>query len=41
VLQLQLHHQPVTFKTYVADHSGALLQSQKDSTPFVRALFAG
>jgi pimeloyl-ACP methyl ester carboxylesterase len=40
VRKLQANHQPVTFKTYDADHSGTLLRSQKDTHPFVRRLFA-
>jgi hypothetical protein len=39
VLQLEANHQPVTFKTYPTDHSGALVQSQKDEIPFVANLF--
>jgi pimeloyl-ACP methyl ester carboxylesterase len=38
--RLKVNRQPVTFKTYLADHSGTLVQSQKDAIPFVRALFA-
>jgi hypothetical protein len=37
---LEANHQPVTFKTYDADHSGTLIASQKDTHPFVRRLFA-
>lgn len=39
--KLQANGQPVTFKTYNADHSETLVQSQQDTIPFVRALFAG
>ena len=39
VRKLQANHQPLTFKTYDADHSGTLLRSQKDTHPFVRRLF--
>jgi secretory lipase/prolyl oligopeptidase family protein len=41
VAQLEANHQPVTFKTYPTDHSGALVQAQKDEIPYVRALFNG
>jgi len=41
VARLQANGEPVTFKTYDTDHSGALLQSQRDTHPFVRRLFAG
>ena len=33
--------EPVTFKTYAKDHSGTLIESQRDTIPFVRGLFAG
>ena len=36
---LETNGEPVTFKTYPADHSGALIQSQEDTIPFVRRLF--
>jgi hypothetical protein len=39
VAQLEANHQPVTFKTYPTDHSGALVQAQKDEIPFVARLF--
>lgn len=39
VAKLEANRQPLTFKAYPTDHSGALLQSQADTTPFVRALF--
>jgi hypothetical protein len=32
--------EPLTFKAYDSDHSGALLRSQRDTHPFVRRLFA-
>ena len=35
VAALQANGEPVTFKTYPADHSGALIQSQRDTIPFV------
>ena len=38
--ELKANHEPLTFKTYDADHSGTLLESQKDTHPFVRKLFA-
>ncbi|TSD99407.1 lipase [Skermania sp. ID1734] len=40
VARLMANRQPVTFKTYLADHSGTLIQSRRDSVPFVRALFS-
>ena len=40
VAKLKANGQPVTFKTYASDHSGALIASQADTHPFVRALFA-
>jgi hypothetical protein len=39
VARLEANHQPVTFKSYASDHSGALVQSQKDAIPFVAKLF--
>jgi Secretory lipase len=38
---LRENDQPLTFRAYDADHSGALLRSQRDTHPFVRRLFAG
>src|SRR5215218_4359912 len=38
--KLRANHQPLTFKSYDADHSGTLLESQTDTHPFVRKLFA-
>jgi pimeloyl-ACP methyl ester carboxylesterase len=38
--KLKANHEPLTFKTYDTDHSGTLLESQKDTHPFVRRLFA-
>jgi hypothetical protein len=38
--KLRANDEPLTFKSYDADHSGALLESQKDTHPFVRKLFA-
>jgi len=38
--KLKANHEPLTFKPYHADHSGTLLESQKDTHPFVRKLFA-
>jgi hypothetical protein len=38
--KLQANGQPVTFKTYPTDHDGTVSASQKDTIPFVRALFA-
>lgn len=32
--------EPVTFKAYANDHSGTMTESQPDTIPFVRALFA-
>jgi hypothetical protein len=40
VQKLKANHEPLTFRAYDADHSGALLASQKDTHPFVRRLFA-
>jgi Secretory lipase len=40
VRRLQANGEPVTFKSYDADHSGTLLRSQRDTHPFVRRLFA-
>jgi hypothetical protein len=37
---LEANGQPITFKAYPADHDGTVLQSQKDTIPFVRKLFA-
>jgi pimeloyl-ACP methyl ester carboxylesterase len=39
VAALEANHQPVTFKTYLTDHSGALVQAQRDEIPFVAHLF--
>ena len=39
VARLTMNGQPVTFRPYDADHSGALVQSQADTIPFVAALF--
>ncbi|WP_072806930.1 lipase family protein [Rhodococcoides yunnanense] len=39
VAQLKANGQDVTLHTYPTDHSGALLQSQADSVPFVKHLF--
>ena len=39
VAQMKLNGQDVTLHTYPTDHSGALLQSQADSIPFVQRLF--
>jgi hypothetical protein len=36
---LETNGEPVTFKTYPADHSGTLIRSQTDTIPFVRRLF--
>src|SRR5829696_342777 len=33
--KLKANHEPLTFKTYNTDHSGTLLESQKDTHPFV------
>jgi hypothetical protein len=38
--KLVANHQPVRFRTYLNDHSGTLIASQRDTHPFVRALFA-
>lgn len=38
---LTANGEPVTFKTYPTDHSGTLIESQADTIPFVRELFAG
>jgi hypothetical protein len=38
--RLMANREPLTFKSYDADHSGTLLESQRDSHPFVRDLFA-
>ena len=40
VVKLRANRQPLTFKSYDADHSGTLLASQRDTHPFVRGLFA-
>lgn len=40
VAKLEANRQPVTFKTYLSDHSGTMVQSQADTIPFVQALFA-
>jgi fermentation-respiration switch protein FrsA (DUF1100 family) len=40
VATLQANHQPVTFKTYDTDHSGALIQAERDEIPFIAELFA-
>jgi pimeloyl-ACP methyl ester carboxylesterase len=40
VERLQANRQPLTFKSYDNDHSGTLLESQQDTHPFVRRLFA-
>ena len=40
VQRLQANRQPLTFKTYDTDHSGTVIQSQEDTHPFVRKLFA-
>lgn len=39
VARLTANGQPVTFRTYDADHSGTLVQSQADTIPFVAQLF--
>lgn len=39
VAQLKANGQDVTLHTYPTDHSGAVLQSQSDSIPFVKHLF--
>lgn len=39
VAQMTANGEPVTLRTYPTDHSGALLQSQADSIPFVKRLF--
>lgn len=39
VAQMKLNGQDVRLHTYPTDHSGALLQSQADSIPFVKQLF--
>lgn len=38
---LKSHREPLTFKTYPADHSGTLTVSLKDTAPFVKRLFRG
>ncbi|MBN1528984.1 MAG: hypothetical protein JW895_07980 [Thermoleophilaceae bacterium] len=40
VRALRQNGEPLTFKSYDADHSGTLIASQKDTRPFVRKLFA-
>jgi hypothetical protein len=40
VQALRRNDEPVTFKTYDNDHSGTLVESQRDTVPFVRRLFA-
>jgi hypothetical protein len=40
VQALRANDEPLTFRAYDADHSGALLRSQRDTHPFVRRLFA-
>ncbi|MEO6472555.1 MAG: lipase family protein [Aeromicrobium sp.] len=39
VAALILKGQPVTFKTYPTDHSGALIASEKDTAPYIADLF--
>lgn len=39
VAALVANGEPVTFKTYNTDHSGALVESQADTIPFVANLF--
>ncbi|MDJ0393956.1 lipase family protein [Rhodococcus sp. G-MC3] len=39
VAQMKANGQDVTLHTYPSDHSGAMLQSQTDSLPFVKQLF--
>ena len=39
VKKLKANDEPLTFKSYEADHSGTLLESQKHTHPFVRKLF--
>ncbi len=41
VAQMTANGQDVTLHTYPSDHSGAMLQSQADSIPFVAGLFRG
>lgn len=38
---LQANGQPLTFRAYPTDHSGAMSASLPDTTPFVRSLFDG
>jgi hypothetical protein len=38
--KLLANREPLTFKSYDADHSGTLLESQQDTHPFVRDLLA-
>lgn len=40
VAALTANGEPVTFRTYPTDHSGALVASQADTIPFVEELFA-
>ena len=40
VAALVVNGEPVTFRTYANDHSGTLVESQRDTIPFVRGLFA-
>jgi pimeloyl-ACP methyl ester carboxylesterase len=40
VTALKVHRQPVTFTTYLADHSGTLTMSEKDTEPFIEKLFS-
>jgi hypothetical protein len=39
VRALRRNGEPVTFRTYDNDHSGTLIESQRDTIPFVRRLF--
>jgi hypothetical protein len=38
---LTLRGEPITFRTYPGDHNQTLIDSQRDTIPFVRKLFAG
>ena len=38
---LTANREPVTFRSYLNDHSGTLIASQTDTIPFVRELFDG
>ncbi|NEC88498.1 lipase [Streptomyces sp. SID12501] len=40
VAALKLHSQPVTFRSYLSDHSGTLVQSERDTAPFIAKLFS-